>query len=59
VPSSDKQLNIPEPSLNDLEIGLWAPLAKLALFPEWLRSKWKHAVLCRQKSTHSKQGRGR
>jgi hypothetical protein len=42
-----------------LEIGLWAPLSKLALFPEWLRSKWKHAVLSRKNKALSKPGKGK
>jgi hypothetical protein len=59
APSSDKQQNIPEPLLSELEIGLWAPLSKLALFPEWLRSKWKHAVLSRKNKALSKPGKGK
>ncbi len=58
APSSDKHWNIPEPLLNDLEIGLWSLLSKLALFPEWLLSKWKHAVLSRKNQAHRKPGKG-
>jgi hypothetical protein len=56
APSSSKQWNIAEPVLSDLEFGLWEPLSKLALFPEWLGSKWKHAVLSRKNKTQRKQG---
>ena len=51
-PNPIKTSTIPGPFLNDFEVGLWARIWKLLLFPEWFRFAWKALRTPRREKKH-------